>query len=101
MKITATVIYPKPAVTEKVVGKRPLEPLRRGIDYDLVNISGIGHDPVTGRTYEECKAEWDEWMNEVEARVLSTPWWNLKQYWRNWWDIAILRQRQGMGGWTS
>ena len=75
--------------------KRPA-PLRPGIDYDLVNISLIGHDPVTGRTYEECSAEWKQWKDELQARIDSMPWWNLRLRLQNSRDLMIMVQRLGM-----
>lgn len=70
-------------------------PLKKG-EYDLVNISLIGVDPVTGRTFEECQAEWQAWLNAVERDVLSCRWWQLKRRFNNAVNIARLRVRQGM-----
>lgn len=47
--IETIVLYPKPRETYQVHGKREMTWLREG-EYDLVNISLIGHDPVTGRS---------------------------------------------------
>ena len=73
------------------------KPLKRG-EYDLVNISLVGHDPVTGRTFKECNAEWRVWMDEVEAGWKLLRWWQLRQRLRLGRYTAILGQRMGMGG---
>jgi hypothetical protein len=71
-------------------------PLKRG-EYDLVNICVLGHDPVTGRSFKECNAEWNVWLEEVQRRVAARKWWQLRQYFRNNFKLGVLRQRQGMG----
>lgn len=75
-----------------------IKPLRAGVDFDLVNISLIGIDPVTGRTFDECHAEWKEMWEFVMKEVDNTSWWNLKRRWRNVKLIQILAARQGMQG---
>lgn len=65
-------------------------------EYDLVNISLIGYDPITGRTYDECQDEWDEWRGELLARVTKRRWWQIVAHFRNVYRFAILRQRLGM-----
>lgn len=72
-------------------------PLRAGIDYDLVNISLIGHDPVSGRSYEECNEEWHEALNRVQALVEDLKWWQLRRRFKIAKKLSILDQRQGMG----
>lgn len=71
--------------------------LRKGIDYDLVNISVIGFDPVTGRSFQECHAEWRRELDAVQARIEKMRWWNLLEQFRTRRDLLILNQRQGMG----
>jgi hypothetical protein len=68
-------------------------PLKRG-EYDLVNISAIGFDPVTGRTADECIAEHQAAVERVLTRARTLRWWDLvgrstiaRQY-------SILRTRQ-------
>jgi hypothetical protein len=73
-----------------------LQPLRVGIDYDLVNISLIGHDPVTGRSYEECQDEWDRARDDLLARIEKLRWWQLTDRFRLVRQCAVLRQRLGM-----
>ena len=71
-------------------------PLKRG-EYDLVNISLIGHDPNTGRTYKECSAEWQAWMAEVQRRMDAAKWWQFREKFRLRYKVAVLGLRQGMG----
>jgi hypothetical protein len=71
-------------------------PLKRG-EYDLVNISLIGHDPITGRSFDECSAEWNVWLEEVKRRHAARKWWQLREYFRMNYKLGVLGQRQGMG----
>lgn len=75
---------------------KDIKPLRAGIDYDLVNISLIGHDPVTGRPYEECHAEWQGWLKYVTERAERMSWWNLVERYRVVRATVILKERLGM-----
>lgn len=75
-----------------------LKPLRKGIDYDLVNISLIGHDPVTGRSFEECMTEWEAERDDLIARVDRMRWWHLREQVRVRYAVWVLRQREGMHG---
>ncbi len=72
-----------------------ITPLRPGIDYDLANISLIGFDPVTGRSYEECHNEWTEWFKWTTARAERMPWWNLVERYRVIRAAIILKERLG------
>ena len=72
--------------------------LRKGVDYDLVNISLLGYDPVTGRSFEQCNAEWNAQLKAVEQRMARARWWQLRQKFRNRWDLMVLERRQGMQG---
>jgi hypothetical protein len=68
--------------------------IRKG-EYDLVNISLIGCDPNTGKTYEQCQDEWDAERDRIVAAWDSLPWWNI---WRNMtlrWEIAALYSKRG------
>lgn len=69
--------------------------LRRG-EYDLVNISLIGRDPITGRSYEECHDEWRAEVERVKNYEARLRWWNLigraKVRWQTW----VLVERLGM-----
>jgi hypothetical protein len=57
---------------------RYLRPIRRG-EYDLVNISLIGHDPTTGRTYEECHAEWKAELDKLADEEKTIRWWQFSR----------------------
>lgn len=70
--------------------------LRKG-EYDLVNISLIGFDPNTGRSFEDCWAEWETERNALFARLEKARWWQAIEKFRCRWGIAILSQRLGMG----
>ena len=78
---------------KSVYDVRPLQP---GVEYDLVNISLIGRDPVTGRTYDECYLEWSEWMEELRRDSLALRWWQLRRRVRVVRAAMILEQRLGM-----
>lgn len=69
--------------------------LRKG-EYDLVNISLIGFDPNTGKSYDECRAEFTAERERVLKAWEEVRWW---QVWRNIklrFEIAALVQRLGM-----
>ena len=72
-------------------------PLRRG-EYDLANISLIGFDPNTGRSFDDCWAEWEAERNAVFARLERTRWWQVAEKVRCRWRLAILSQRLGISG---
>jgi hypothetical protein len=74
-----------------------VKPIARG-EYDLVNISLLGYDPNTGRSYEECHAEFEVWRKELEERVAKRRWWQVIQYFRNNYTASILVERLGMQG---
>jgi len=71
-----------------------LQPLKAG-EYDLANISLIGHDPVTGRTYAECNAEWQAALEELKARNAKRRWWQVRELYAVRRQTAILSQRLG------
>jgi hypothetical protein len=73
-----------------------MEPLRKG-EYDLANISLIGFDPNTGRSFDDCWAEWAAERDRIIARLDQARWWQLIEQFRCRWQIAILAQRLGMG----
>ena len=73
-----------------------IKPLRVGIDFDLVNISLLGYDPVTGRTYQECHYEWEAWKDELLARIEARRWWQVLAYFRHNYLASILTERLGM-----
>jgi len=75
-----------------------MKSLRPGIDFDLVNISLIGHDPVTGKSYEECADEWKNELERLQARCAKLRWWQIRE--RLWLarQTNIMSQRQGMHG---
>lgn len=68
--------------------------IRKG-EYDLVNISLIGHDPNTGRPYEKCQDEWDAERDRIMAEWDSLPWWKFWSNIRLRWEIAALFSRRG------
>lgn len=74
-----------------------VKPLARG-EYDLVNISLVGFDPVTKRSYEECHAEWDVWRDELMQLVDNRRWWQIIRYFKNNDRAWVLSQRLGMSG---
>lgn len=86
-------IYPAPTVREP---PRGMKRLRKGIDYDLVNISLIGFDPVTGRSYKECQDEWDAEMAKLKERIANVRWWQLREQIAIRWRLLIMLERQGM-----
>lgn len=68
--------------------------IRKG-EYDLANISLIGHDPNTGRSFEECYAEWEAEREKILAEWDALPW---SKFWRNIylrWQIAALVSKHG------
>lgn len=71
--------------------------LRKG-EYDLVNISLIGFDPVTGRSFEECHDEWDAARKAFLADYAACPWWNVPRLIRLRWQGFVLHQRHGALG---
>lgn len=72
--------------------------LRNGIDFDLVNISLIGFDPVSGRSYNQCDDEWQDAMRRVKERAERLRWWDLPERFRVARKLSILAQRQGLNG---
>ncbi len=76
----------------------PVSFLKAG-EYDLVNISLLGRDPVTGRTFEECNDEWRAWLDELLAYEAETRWWQLRRKLRIRVRCAVLDERMGLNGW--
>lgn len=68
--------------------------IRKG-EYDLVNISLIGHDPITGRTYEQCQDEWDTERARVVKAWEAVRWWNVWRHIKLRWDMMALLSRRG------
>lgn len=69
--------------------------IRKG-EYDLVNISLIGFDPVTGRSYDECHAEWRAEFEKLQQRTAKLRWWQLIENIRCRWRTVVLTERLGM-----
>lgn len=69
--------------------------IRKG-EYDLVNISLIGFDPNTGKSYEQCQSEWDAERVRIISEWDSLPWWKLWTNLRLRWEIAALTAKLGM-----
>lgn len=72
-----------------------MKPLRKG-EYNLVHISLIGRDPISGRSFEECRAEWKAELDIVAEEARTVRWWQIIRRVRVAWKIAILEQRQGL-----
>ena len=68
--------------------------IRKG-EYDLVAISLIGHDPITGRSYDECHREWLAARLDLEARVERVRWWQIVERARIRWQLIVLTARLG------
>lgn len=74
---------------------RYLTPIKKG-EYDLVNISIIGHDPTTGRSLEECHTEWRAELDKLIEEIKTIRWWQLRRRW-NWGTrYGALRSHYGM-----
>ncbi len=73
-----------------------LRPIRKG-EYDLANISMIGHDPTDGRSYDECHAEWKTALDDVMARSETSRWWQFGRKLRIRWQTMALTTHLGMG----
>lgn len=71
-----------------------MKPLKAG-EYDLANISLIGHDPVTGRSFAECDAEWKAELEKLKARAAARRWWQIAEYFSINRQAAIMAQRLG------
>lgn len=71
-----------------------VRPLQRG-QYDLVNISLIGHDPITGRSYEACNDELSAAAITVAAQAEGVRWWHLYRQFRLRLNQVRLYQRLG------
>lgn len=69
--------------------------IRRG-EYTLAMISILGRDPVTGRTYEECRAEWRAELDRISAEWNKTRWWHLRRQIRLRWENFKLAERFGL-----
>lgn len=69
--------------------------IRKG-EYDLVNISLIGFDPSTGKSYDQCHDEWSAERARVVARWGSLRWWQLIENIRCRWQFAALAAKLGM-----
>lgn len=65
-------------------------------EYDLVNISLLGYDPVTGRTYKECHDEWQAELDKTILRFNNLRWWNIIDRISVGLQFSILKQRLGM-----
>lgn len=71
-----------------------MRPLKKG-EYDLANISLIGHDPVTGRSFAECDAEWKAELEKLKARDAKRRWWQVWEWFGVRRQTVILSQRLG------
>ena len=70
-------------------------PLCNG-EYDLVNISLIGHDPITGRSFETCQDEHAEALGRVIELGETLKWYQLWKRFKLARKLQILEQRLGM-----
>jgi hypothetical protein len=73
---------------------KELRPLKKG-EYDLVNICVLGSDPITGRPFNECNAEWQAWLDEAQERQKNRRWWDIVEWFRIVRITQILHQRMG------
>lgn len=69
-------------------------PIQNG-EFDLVNISLLGIDPVTGRSFDECNQEWKEALARVIAFMSTVKWWQFRKRLQAARQLAILAERQG------
>lgn len=72
-----------------------VRPIRRG-EYDLANISLVGHDPVDGRSYDECHDEWRQAFEATRSHAEAARWWQLRQRLRSRWRLFALATHLGM-----
>ena len=66
--------------------------------YDLVNISLIEFDPITGRTFKQCVDEHNAWCAAVDSEFAHLRWWQVRKWLLLRRDIYRLAVRQGMCG---
>jgi len=77
------------------MGEGMVRRLRKG-EYDLANISLIGHDPVTGRSFDACMAEWRGAAAANDAAFAALRWWQVWRYLRLRWRAVVLVERMGV-----
>lgn len=65
-------------------------------EYDLVNISLIGFDPNTGKSYEECQDEFDAERARILKEWGDVRWWQIVRSIRLRWQIACLVEKLGV-----
>ncbi len=68
--------------------------IRKG-EYDLVNMSFIGFDPNTGRSFDDCYAEWEAEKARVLDEWESLRWWQVIKNIRLRWQMVCLIERRG------
>ena len=71
-----------------------MKSLRIG-EYDLVNISLIGFDPISGRSFEDCRDEWQSAYKQLLARITAAKWWHVHKHIPIWKEMVILQNRLG------
>lgn len=69
--------------------------IRKG-EFDLVNISLIGHDPNTGKSYEQCQDEWDAERDRVFREWDALRWWQWIRNLRLRWQMVCLIEKRGI-----
>lgn len=74
---------------------RYLRPIQKG-EYDLVNISLLGRDPITGKSYDDCHAEWRATLEKVEAEFKAVRWWQFRRRYAFGLKAYALRSHLGM-----
>jgi hypothetical protein len=72
-----------------------VRPLRAG-EHDLANVYLLGHEPLTGRDYTACRAEFDAAYRAVTRQNAAVPSWNIPARIRRWWNIRALDRREGI-----
>jgi hypothetical protein len=68
--------------------------LRKG-EYDLVNISLIGHDPITGKSFDECMKEWRAEAQANDDAFAKLRWWQVLKNLRLRCRAFVLSERLG------
>ncbi len=68
--------------------------IRKG-EYDLANISLIGFDPNTGRTFEACWAEWEAERDRLMRAWFALKWWQVFRAVKLRWQVMNLVSHLG------
>jgi len=92
-------IYPEPTEEEKASADatpaRWTRPIRKG-EFDMVNMSMLGFDPLTGRAFDDVHAEWRAELDKHIEAGKTLRWWQLRRRWRYNQISYALRSHFGM-----